>query len=165
MAVRNLDAINRYGKMIAEQTRNAKQLKEDAFWNRVEIIKKCHDDAIDAIDTIDALSKNGLRGKFDGWMKMQNVSYSHYQQRFEVSCKVDTPSKESAYVSYYPLQDGVNFSWSGWGMCESYNTAKIDMEYFIHTYLKNHGYDDGLTKLAERLQPFLNAFFKWVDSL
>ena len=162
MAVRNMDAIQRHGNMIAEQIRNEQQMREEGFWKRVNIVKACHDDAIDFVDTVDALCKNGLRGKFEEWMKQQNVSYTIYDKRLSVCCLSD--NRQDAHVYYVPTEDAVCFGWSGWGMCEYYSTNK-KMDYFIHTYLSGHGYDNGLTMMATRLQPFLKAFFEWVETI
>lgn len=164
MAIRNLDAITRYGEMIAEQKRNTNRLREEHFNNRLNIIKSSHSDAIDAMDTICALSENGLRSRFEEWEKNQNVYFDFQRHRFYVICKVDEPKKENAIVSYYPSNDNICFSWNGWGMseCSSTNVEKADC--LIHR-LSQHGYEQGLTDLCERLQPYLNAFFKWLNSL
>lgn len=165
MAVRNMDAIQRQGNMIAEQKRNERQMREENFWKRVDMIKACHDDAIDFVDTVDALAKNGLRGKFDEWMKQQNVKYEGYRQLIRVCCLCG--SKESALVGYYPKKDDVHFGWNGYGMCESYDVSvpSQNADYVIHSRLSQNNYDEGLTMMATRLQPFLNAFFKWVETI
>ncbi len=165
MAVRNLEAIQRQGTMIAEQQANSRRMREENFWHRVSVIQQTRNDAIDAVDTIEALCKNGLRDKFEEWMKQQNVYYSLQYKRFSVVCEVENSRKESASVSYNPKTNGVHFSWNGYGMGEGYDTATDNMEYFINTYLKKHGYDGGLTKLTERLKPFLDAFFKWLETI
>lgn len=157
-----MDAIERQGNMIAEQRRNARQMREDGFWKRVNIIRACHDDAIDFVDTVDALCKNGLRDKFETWMKEQNVSYTIYNKNLSVCCMSDR--KQDAHVYYVPTEDAVCFGWSGWGMCEYYSTNN-NIEYFIHNYLSGKNYDEGLTKMATRLQPFLKAFFEWVETI
>lgn len=157
-----MDAIERQGNMIAEQRRNARQMREDGFWKRVDIIKACHDDAIDFVDTVDALCKNGLRDKFETWLKQQNVYYTIYDKKLSVCCLSD--SKQDAHVYYVPTECAVCFGWRGWGMCEYYSTNE-KMDHFIHTYLRGHGYDEGLTKMATRLQPFLKAFFEWVETI
>ena len=165
MAVRNMEAINRQGEMIAQQRRNARQMREESFWNRVNMIKASHKDAVDFVDTVDALYKNGMGTKFEEWLKNQNVGYANYNKRMAVSCKVDCERKESAHVYYVPAKNSVGFGWNGYGMCESYTAGESDAEYLIHQRLSHHGYDEGLTKLAERLQPFLDAFFKWVETI
>lgn len=162
MAVRNMDAIERQGNMIAQQRVNERKMREDGFWQRVNTIRACHDDAVDFIDTVDALAKNGLRGRFDEWMKQQNVSYTIYDKKLGVCCLSD--SKQDAHVYYVPTENAVCFGWSGWGMCE-YNSTNEKMDYFIHARLSNHGYDKGLTMMAIRLQPFLKAFFEWVKTI
>lgn len=162
MAVRNMDAIERQGNMIAEQKRNARQMKEENFWKRVDIIKACHDDAIDFVDTVEALCKNGLRGKFEAWMEQQNVTYTIYNKKLEVCCLSDR--KQDAHVYYVPTENAVCFGWRGWGMCEYYSTNER-MEYFIQQYLDGKNYDEGLTKMATRLKPFLQAFFEWVETI
>lgn len=162
MAVRNMDAIQRQGNMIAEQRRNARQMREDGFWKRVNMIKSCYEDAIDFVDTVDALYKNRLGGKFEEWLKQQNVSYTNYNKKLSVCCLSDR--RQNAHVYYAPTENAVCFGWSGWGMFEYYSTNE-NMEHFIHTYLKNKNYDEGLTKLAGRLLPFLNAFFEWVETI
>lgn len=157
-----MDAIERQGNMIAEQRRNARQIREYGFWKRVDIIKACHDDAIDFVDTVDALYKNGLRDKFEAWLKQQNVDYTHNNNKLSVCCLSDR--QQDARVYYVPTEGAVCFGWRGWGMCEYYSTNE-KMDYFIHTYLSGHGYDEGLTKMATRLQPFLKAFFEWVETI
>jgi hypothetical protein len=160
MAIRCQENILRQGKMIAEQKQNEQNLIVNNFWNRVNIVKECHDDAIDFIDTAKALYQNGLGGKFETWCKSQNVTY--YALGFRICCLSD--NKQSAYVTYYPLKDMITFSWSGWGMSECYSTT-TDAEYFISHYLKDKKYDKGLTDLSIRLKPFLNAFFEWIETL
>lgn len=157
-----MDAIERQGNMIAEQKRNAQQMKEENFWKRVDIIKACHDDAIDFVDTVEALCKNGLRGKFEAWMEQQNVTYTIYNKKLEVCCLSDR--KQDAHVYYVPTENAVCFGWRGWGMCEYYSTNER-MEYFIQQYLDGKNYDEGLTKMATRLKPFLQAFFEWVETI
>ena len=159
MAVRNMEAINRQGAMIAQQRQNARQMREEGFWKRVNIIKACHNDAIDFVDTVDALCKNGLRDKFEAWMKQQNVSYTIYNKKLCVCCLSDR--RQEAHVYYVPTEDAVCF---GWSMCEYYSTNK-ETDYFIHNYLSGRGYDEGLTKMAARLQPFLKSFFEWVETI
>ena len=165
MAIRNLEAIQRQGTMIAAQQENSRRMREENFWYRVSIIQQSCNDAIDAVDTIESLCKNGLRSKFEDWMKQQNVYYSFQYKRFSVSCEVENSRKESASVGYNPKTNGVHFSWNGYGMCEGYDTAESNMTHFIHNYLGNKGYNKGLTVLSERLQPFLDAFFKWIESI
>lgn len=162
MAIRCEQNILRQGKMIAEQRQNKYQMLVNHFWDRVNIVKECHDDAIDFIDTAKALCGNGLGGKFETWCNSQNVTYDRCNLGFRVCCLSN--NKESAYVTYYPLKDMITFSWSGWGMSECYSTTK-DANYFISNYLKDKKYDDGLTNLSVRLKPFLNAFFEWVETL
>lgn len=162
MAIRCKEKILRQGKMIAEQKQNEQNLIVNNFWNRVNIVKECHDDAIDFIDTAKALCGNGLGGKFETWCNSQNVTYDRYNLGFRICCLSD--NKQSAYVTYYPLKDMITFSWSGWGMSECYSTTN-DAEYFISNYLKDKKYDKGLTDLSIRLKPFLNAFFEWVETL
>lgn len=157
-----MDAIQRQGNMIADQKRNARQMKEENFWKRVDIIKACHDDAIDFVDTVEALCKNGLRGKFEAWMEQQNVIYTIYNKKLEVCCLSDR--KQDAHVYYVPTENAVCFGWRGWGMCEYYSTNER-MEYFIQQYLDGKNYDEGLTKMATRLKPFLQAFFEWVETI
>lgn len=162
MAVRNLDAIKRHGTMIAEQIRNEKRMREDFFWKRVNIIKSCHEDAIDFIDTVNALWKNGLGDKYEQWMKQQNVHYMPYNKEISICCLMDC--EQDAHVYYEPAENVVWFGWSGHGMSELYSTNN-DVDYFIHNYLKGRNYDDGLTMMAERLQPFLKSFFEWVENI
>jgi len=157
-----MNAIQRQGNMIAEQRRNEQQMHEEGFWKRVNMIKACHDDAIDFVDTVDALAKNGLRDKFEEWMKQQNVSYDFYNKRLRVCCLSD--NRQDAHVYYVPTENAVCFGWRGWGMCEYYSTNER-MEYFIQQYLDGKNYDEGLTKMATRLKPFLQAFFEWVETI
>lgn len=165
MAVRNMDAIERQGKMIAEQKANERKMREDGFWQRVNTIRACHDDAVDFIDTVDALAKNGLRGRFDEWMKQQNVTFEGYRGLIRVCCLSER--KESALVGYYPKKDEVHFGWNGYGMGESYDVSAPgqNADYVIHSRLTHNNYDNGLTTLTTRLQPFLKAFFEWVKTI
>ena len=160
MAIRCEEKILRHGKMIAEQKQNEQNLIVNNFWDRVNIVKECHDGAIDFIDTVKALYANGWDKEYRNWCKSQNVDY--YYLGFRVCCLSD--AKQTAYVTYYPLKDMITFSWSGWGMSECYSTTN-DAEYFISNYLKDKKYDKGLTDLSIRLKPFLNAFFEWVETL
>jgi len=166
MAVRNFDAIKRQGDMIAEQQANKRRMVEENFWKRVDIIKNSHADAIDFIDTIDAMCKNSMRAMVDEWLKNKNVHYTIYNKKFGVCCLSD--SRQSAHVYYCPQENGIDtveFGWSGWGMCECYSTNK-STDYLIHVALKrDRNYDEGLTMMAERLQPFIDAFFKWVETI
>lgn len=163
MAVRNMEAIKRHGDMIAQERQNKKLAKEQAFWSICNTIKSCRDDAVDAVDTINALYENGLGSKFETWLKSQNVGYSIQFKRFSVGSPLDNP-KEYAYVSYVPERDSIRFAWNGYGMCESYDTKSDNMEHFIHSYYDKK-YKEGHERLAARLQPFLNAFFAWTETL
>ena len=168
MAIRNLDGINRQGDMIAQQKQNERNMREESFWNRVEIVRSSHNDAVDAIDTIEYLYKNGMRQLFEDWNKGKGVYYESQYKQFKVYCKVNEPRKETAYVSYRPYDDSVHFYWNGYGMGEGYDVVSKGSQNtnrFIHTYLDGKGYDGGLTDLSVRLQPFLDAFFKWVETL
>lgn len=163
MAVRNFGAIKRQGDMIAEQQANKRKMGEENFWKRVDIIKKSHDDAIDFVDTIDAMCKNGMRAMVEEWLKNKNVHYTIYNKEFEVCCLSD--SRQSASVYYCPQGNSVDFGWAGWGMCEYYSTNKC-ADYLIHVALKrDKNYDEGLTMMADRLQPYIDAFFKWVETI
>ena len=148
--------------MIAEQRRNEAQMRKEDFWRRVNLIKGCHNDAVDFVDTVEALCKNGMTSKFEAWMKQQNVSYTIYDKKLKVRCLCD--HKQDAHVYYAPAENAVCFGWNGYGMCEYFST-NMNTDYFIQRRLGSHGYDDGLTALATRLQPFLDNFFEWVDSL
>lgn len=161
MAIRCEEKILRHGKMIAEVKQNKHQMIVKNFWDRVNIVKECHDDAIDFVDTAKALYENGWGAKFETWCESQNVTYDKYKLGFCVCCLSD--KKETAYVSYLPIKNIITFSWTGWGMCECYSTENAG--YFISNYLKKQGYDNGLTDLSVRLKPFLNAFFDWVETL
>lgn len=170
MAVRNLEAIQRQGTMIAEQKRNEYQLRKDFFWKRVNIIRDCHDDAVDFVDTVKALGNNGLLSRFEKWCEKQNVEYRSYCDEF-------TLYSNNCTIHYNPIEDYVSFSWSAHGMCESYSTNKYQdyanggadgERYLIDCVTKkddDRTYNDLLTKMSERLQPFINAFFDWLESI
>lgn len=162
MAVRNLEAIQRQGTMIANQVANAKKMTENHFWERINIIRQSRADAIDAVDTIEALFKNGLRNKYDEWQKQQNVRYSPQFKEFTCDGIWDETK-----VCYRPYEDDVKFGWSAHGMCESYsiNNNTTSMDYFIHQRLSNKDYDKKLSRLVTNLQPFLDVFFKWVETI
>ena len=163
MAVRNFDAIKRQGDMIAEQKANKRRMVEENFWKRVNIIKGSHNDAIDFIDTVDALCKNGMRAMVDEWLKNKNVYYTIYNKKFGVRCLSD--SSQSANVYYCPQENAIEFGWSGWGMCELLSTSRY-ADRMIDVGLKSDkNYDEGLTMMAERLQPYIDAFFKWVETI
>lgn len=166
MAVRNLDAIARQGQMIAKEKKIERDLRNDNFWKRVSMVQECHADAIDFIDTVKFLQKNGLLNQFEEWMKGKNVRFENYRSLICITCL--SAKRESANVGYYPSENAVHFGWNGYGMCESYdiisqNSQNADS--FIELRLGTHNYDDGLTMLATRLRPFLNAFFEWVETL
>ena len=47
-----------------------------------------------------------------------------------------------------------------------YDSTNKSTDYLIHVALKrDRNYDEGLTMMAERLQPFIDAFFKWVETI
>jgi len=166
MAIRNVNGIARQGRMIAQEHQNARDLREGNFWNRVSMVQECMKDAIDFIDTVKFLEKNGLTKRFEEWMKDKNVRFESYRNLICVTCL--SSKKESAVVGYYPQADAVHFGWNGNGMCESYTIgSKVspDANYFINNRLSKQNYDEGLTMLATRLRPFLNAFFEWVDTI
>lgn len=166
MAVRNLNGIVRQGRMIAQENKNARDLRNDNFWKRVSMVQECMKDAIDFIDTVKFLEENGLRDQFEEWMKGKNVRFESYRGLICVTCLSN--KKESANVGYYPQANSVHFGWNGCGMCESYHiVSKVssDADYFINQRLSKRNYDEGLTMLATRLRPFLNAFFEWVDTI
>lgn len=168
MTVRNMDAIQRHGNMIAEQKRNAYKMVKDNFWKRIEIIRSTQADAVDAADTIEALGKNSLGGRFDKWDEQQNIHFVRYRGEFCISM-----NKCSIY--YNPGTNHVMFAWSDCGMCESYSTAEYTRyagggadgeRYMVECVTKgNRTYDNLLTAMAERLQPYLKAFFEWVETI
>ena len=164
MAVRNLQAIQRQGRAVADERKNARDLKHENFWARVNKITDTRSDAIDCIDTINALIKNGLRGKFEEWMKGKSVH--HYGEYLCINCSCGR--EESAQIKYFPKENYLKFSWSGYGMCASYVTnSQSQAEYLVDYEMKKEGkgFDAGLTKFAACLQPFLDEFFSWVESL
>ena len=160
MAVRNLDTIERHGKMIAEQKKNAYEMAREHFWERVNIILSSHQDAIDAGDTIQALRDNALGERFRIWAEGQNVQYAYYEEAFTIG-------KGDCRILYYPKKiDEVKFVWSYGGMGEGYSTISTDEKYLIQRMGYNERcYDELLSLMAERLQPYLNAFFSWVEKL
>lgn len=162
MAVRNFDAIQRHGEMIREQNANAKRVSLDFFWKRVNIVRNTRQDAIDAIDTIHALYENGLGGILNKWMENQNVHCRTYNNSFYIVSKIN----EKADVSYYPKEDKIYCAWGDHGMCECYKIEQgTSSDYSIEKILSSRGYNETLTLLAERLQPFLDNFFKWVETI
>lgn len=159
MAIRNLDAITRRGNMVKEQIQNARTIKEENFWNRVNFIRKSHEDAIDAIDTIRALRANKLGKLFDEWMAQQDVKFLRDFNIFLLY------ASQGTWVGYNPNENFVEFHSNRNGMHETYRTNTEYIGHFIHMYLDEKNYDGGLTLLAERLQPFLDSFFSWVETL
>lgn len=163
MAVRNLDSIQRKGAEVYNEKANARKLKADGYWRRVNIVKESHDDAVDALDTIQALFEHGLRQAFEEWMKGQGISYSNQYKRFEVRAPYDHGYSEAGYE---PLNNDICFHWSGHGCCESYSAnSHYDRLIDYHIGKADDRYDELLTRLAEKLQPFLDAFFKWTETL
>lgn len=165
MAVRNITSIVRQGNMISEQQRNKRIMRENNFWLRINTIRSSHDDAVDFVDTVDALYRNHLGTRFEKWMKAQNVEYTRCGNKLFVSLSLHPTRFVESKVYYTPSDNHVSFTWQGYGMGESYSTSQ-DLSHFIHTYLENdHRYDELLTTMATRLQPFLSAFFDWVSQL
>jgi hypothetical protein len=160
MAVRNLQAIQRQGAMIAERKKNEQNLKKDFFWKCVNICSESRGDAIDAIDTILELNKNGLRNRYEEWEKNQDLRFCYQYNSFVMGDSCDT-----IQVSYIPSSDSVDFFYNGKGGMEGYSTAGTPENYLIYRIYSRQGYVDKLRLLAECLQPFLDNFFKWVDSL
>ena len=164
MAVRNLDAIKRHGNMILEQKRNAYNMVKENFWNRVNTIRSCRDAAVDAIDTIKALKDNCLGDKFSKWDGQQNVHCTFCGGKFSIRMNDCT-------IYYNPVQDCVIFTWSKYGMCESYSTGDCmhyagGERYLIQCVTANNrDYDNLLSLMAERLQPYLDAYFEWLETI
>ena len=160
MAVRNFDAIQRKGAMIAEQRQNAFNLKRENFRRRIELLKSCREDALDAIDTINALYENGLHKEFEKWMEKADVRY--YVGTFYVKLYKDGDSTE---VRYTPKTNNVLFQCHFCGMIDGCNTNSFNETDFLQYRLKSHHYDEALTLLSTALKPFLNGFFAWVETL
>lgn len=164
MAVRNLQAIQRQGRAIAEAKKNERDLRTEHFWNRVNKITDTHNDAIDCIDTIKALCDNGLRERLEEWMKGKLVSYSFSNNYFYYGCSC--PRNETANIEYYPKENYVSFAWHGYGMFSSYQTnTQYGIDRLIESELEHKGFDDGLTKFSTCLKPFFDEFFSWVETL
>lgn len=163
MAVRNLEAIKRSGDMLAAQKANEKKLRDDYFWKRIELIRDTKPQAVDAVDTIKALYNHGLYGQFKNWLTRTQ------QDGVEISC--DNPirfriSRDNCFIFYEPKAGIIEFAWCDHGMCESYTTGNTNMDYVINAVSKNNrSYDALLTAMAAWLPPFLDDFFKWVDTL
>lgn len=159
MAVRNFDSIKRHGDMVRNQVANERKMREENFYKRANIIKGCQQDAIDCVDTIIALFQNGLRQQYENWESNQvdGIKFNRQYQSLGCSC----PECRNAYVRYIPKENRLNFGWSDYGMCESYDDGG---DYLIHTALPGR-YDLGLTNLSTKLKPFLDAFFAWVETI
>lgn len=164
MAVRNLQAIQRQGRAIAEAKKNEHDLRAEHFWSRVNKITDTRKDAIDCIDTIKALCENGLRKRFEEWMDGKNVHYNH-DSHFCVFCSC--PRNETESIKYYPKENYVCFAWQGYGMFSCYQTnVQSDVDRLIdHELVKDEGFDDGLTKFSTCLKPFFDEFFSWIETL
>lgn len=165
MAVRNLGGITRCGNMLAEQKANEKRLRDDYFWKRVELIRDTKPQAIDAVDTIKALREHGLLGKFEQWDRRD---CSTLQVQTSLGNPIRFKIKAGDCIIFYePQGDYIEFSWSAHGMIESYSTKNSDMDYVISAVSRKDSreYDMLLTALATRLRPYLEDFFKWVDTL
>lgn len=165
MAVRNLDGITRHGDMLAEQKANEKKLRDDYFWKRVNLIRETREDALDAVDTIKALREHGLYGKFEQWDNRDNSSLSVHTS---VGNPIRFRMKAGDCLIYYePQGDIVEFGWSAYGMCESYSTKNGNMDYVINAVSRadKRDYDMLLTAMATKISPYLEEFFKWVESL
>lgn len=161
MAVRNFDSIKRHGDMVRNQIANERTMREENFYKRINIIKACQADAIDCVDTILALFKNGLRQQYEDWESKQidGIRFSYQNQSLGCGC----PENKNAIVRYIPKTNIVQFQWSAHGMCESYEDSK-HCDYLIHTAMPGR-YDGGLTRMATKLEPFLNAFFAWLETI
>lgn len=163
MAVRNLDAIKRSGDMLAAQKANEKKLRDDYFWKRIELIRDTKPQAVDAVDTIKAMYEHGLYGQFENWLTRTQ------QNGVQISCGNPIRfrvSLDRCYIYYEPNEGKIEFYWSDHGMCESYTIPNRNMDYVINAVNKNNrSYNTLLTEMAAWLPPFLDDFFKWVDTL
>ena len=161
MAVRNLKAISRHGKMLADQQANERKIRHDSFWSRVDTIRSCRNDAVDFVETVEAMRKNGMRNEFEKWLKNQNLSYTT-----TFGNKIQLGNSTSGKVYYSPEDDDVCFGWQDGWMSEYYSVNRGQADYIVDTRFRFRSeYDRLLTLMAERLRPFLDAFFEWVDSL
>ena len=163
MAVRNLEAITRQGNLLAAQKANEKKIRDDNFWRRVELIRDTKPQAVDAVDTIKAMYEHGLYGKLENWLTRTQ------QNGVQISCGNPIRfriSRDRCFIYYEPKDGVIEFAWSDHGMCESYTTRNANMDYVINAVTKdNRSYDTLLTAMAAWLPPFLDDFFKWVDTL
>lgn len=161
MAVRNLEGIQRKGRMIAEQNNNALILQLENFNRRVNIIKGLQQKCIDAVDTILALEANKIKIHFNS----NDITFDHQRKSFE------TGDLKKGYVVYLPYENSVQFGWSDYGMCETYSAEKLHSangnDYYVLKCIhsKDRSYDKNLTEMATKLEPFLDSFFEWVDSI
>lgn len=161
MAVRNFDSIKRHGDMVRNQVANERKMREENFHKRVGIIKAYQQDAIDCVDTILALFKNGLRQQYEDWESKQTdgINFDYQWQSLDCGC----PENKDATVSYVPKTNIIKFGWSAHGMYECYQDNQ-HLDYLIHTAMPGR-YDGGLTRMATKLKPFLDAFFAWVETI
>lgn len=157
MAIRNLNGIKRQVGITTQEAQNARELKEENFWNRVKRIMRREDDAIDAVETIEELYSNGLGSLFEKWDKSQDIHFDTHNKSFDVS-----KALESTHVEYCPLQKMVYFNSNSGGMLEGYRSDK-HANYLIHRRLEK--YDEKLTQLAIKFEPYLDNLLKWIDSL
>ena len=165
MAVRNFDKISQIGNQKREEARVATDLKREKFNLIVNRIRSHRQDCIDAIDTINHLSKNGLFPAFKEWNKSTpiwvrdgKIGIGYYDKVTE-----EERGKVTISIGYIPTTDNLYFAWGGYGMGECYKDVGDD--YIFNNVWEKRYYKDGLEKFAISLECWLKNFFEWVDQL
>lgn len=165
MAVRNLDKINQIGNQKREEARVANDIKREKFNLIVNRIRSHRQDCIDAIDTIQHLSKNGLFSAFKEWNKSNPIWVSDGKIGIGYYDKVteEERRKVTVNIGYIPATDDLYFAWGGYGMGECYKN--VGDEYIFNNVWEKSHYKDGLEKFAVSLESWLKNFFAWVEQL
>lgn len=174
MAVINLEGIKERGKFIRAQIDEQKRIEENAFWRRVETIRKSQKDCINFIDTYKALCENGMKQELEVWMSYQKKIKFYFMNDDGYISRYDFDNEPlfvfslgdnfDPSVSYYPESNDIEFS-----TCRTNKSSILDtpVDTLIERTLKRDDgmFNKGLTDLATHLQPFLDEFYKWVMAL
>lgn len=164
MAVRNMDAIARKAKQLAEEKKAKEESKIKSYQVYLDAITQHRQDAIDAVDTKKALAERNIPTNFSNDTR---ICFKWYARTYSFSVETG-----SGRVEYYP-ESGV-FKVTGCGLQKTFKDAQELGTNGIRDFFEYPGESfkekteqlrEALIALSEGFLPFLHAFFNFVDNL
>lgn len=162
MAVRNLSAIQAHGNQVRAIAVNKATIRKERIENLENKIKNQKQDIIDALDTFEALRKNGVDCDYLSTFRPHNVHRTYYGEEHVIiisgSYKQETyrQNRSDDYsIVYIPnanrFKYEICFGWGGFGGWRSTS----DDEYFFTL----------LEEMASQVESWCNAIFEKAENL